>query len=309
VTLPLKTVLGLCAIFVAGAGTAALASWALATFGVRMRIDHDVAVQMPADMPVRVTIARPLSVRLADRIDAKVRIDELAIPIDEVIVVPLRMTLDVPIDTTVAVDEEIAVDLTVPLDIVLTEREIDLSKLEVTIDTDVFVDDQIVIDTIIPIDSEVTTTLGITVPVKMQVPVKAKIPIRQNVRIRDTIKLGMASVRIPLKMNVPVHASIPFKQELRVVGKVKVPISERIRVPIRQTMHPRLAEPLVASVELEGLVPATLDGELEARISFDEPVAAGLSSMHFDSGDVALERRNVTGVVAAVAPSARSQPR
>ncbi len=289
-----RSIVGAAAVFAAGAGTAVVASWSFATFGIRMRIDHEVAVHMPAELPVRAVIARPLAVRIDDQVDARVHLDDFAISIDEVIDVPLRMAIDVPIDTKVVVDEDIDVDVIVPIDMVLTQRELDLSNLEVAIDTEVFVDEQIAIDTVIPIDSEVTTAFGIQVPVKMLVPVKANVPIRQKVRIRDTVKVAMRDVRIPLKVNVPVHVTIPFKRELRVVGNVHVPIRELIRVPIRKTMHPLLKEPIVASVDLDGVVPATLDGEFEARVSFDGPIAAGLSSMHFDVGDVALERRSAS---------------
>jgi hypothetical protein len=50
----------------------------------------------------------------------------------------------------------------------------------------------------IPIETEVTTTLGINVPVKVLVPIKARVPIKQKVHVRDRIKLGVTHVRVPL---------------------------------------------------------------------------------------------------------------
>ena len=271
------------------AGAAAL-RWAMAELQLRLRIG-EVAVLMPAELPVRATIARPLEVSIDQRIAARVRLGELAVPIDETIEVPLKLTIDIPIDTEFAVDQNVPVSMTVPLDLVLTERELDLSKLEVPIDTDIYVDDEIDVDALIPIDTEVTTALGIRVPVKMQVPVHTKLPVRQKVHVRDTLHIGLKKLRVPLKMNVPVRATLPLKQRLRVKGNVRAPIDRRIRVPIRQTLHPKLAEPLDAVVELESKVPATLGKELQAKIAFDRAVPARLGTVQINAEDVAIGRR------------------
>ena len=75
----------------AAAATAA-GAFALARLGLRLRIDHDVAVHMPAALNVRAAISRPLAVTVDERLAASVRLRDLAIPLDETIEVPLRLT-------------------------------------------------------------------------------------------------------------------------------------------------------------------------------------------------------------------------
>ncbi len=270
--------------------SSAAVAWAITDLRMRLDIGHEVAVRLDGELPIRATIAKPLAVSIDERMTANVRISELSIPIDERMEVPIKMTIDVPIDSEIDIDQDLPISMNVPIDIVLTERELDLSKLEIPIDTDIFVEDEIELDMVVPIETEVTTTLGITVPVKMRVPIKTKVPIRQKIHVRDTLKLGMKKLRLPLKMNIPVHAVVPLTQRIRVQGKVRAPIDQRISVPIQMTVHPKL-EAITATVQLAGNVPAKLEGDLEAKVMFDRPLAAKLGSVRIGIEDVAIERR------------------
>ena len=130
-----------------------------------------------------------------------------------------------PLDAKVSVDP-IDLALDVPIDTVLTERELDLSQLSIPIDTDVMVDDVIDVQVVVPLDSEVKTALGITVPVKANLPVKLSVPIRQKIHVKDRIRIKPDKLRLPLHTRIPVDLKVQLRDTLRVRGNVRVPLRE-----------------------------------------------------------------------------------
>ena len=154
-------------LFVVAIGAlSALGAWAYHHTAAVLHLDQTVPVTLRGTIPLRAALAQDVQVGIGSEISARVRLGELAVPIDETLSVPLDFTVTAPVDTRMQVDDAIDVSLRVPIDTVLTEHEIDLSQIEVPIDTDIFVDDSVLIDTTIPIETEVTTTLGLKVPVK-----------------------------------------------------------------------------------------------------------------------------------------------
>jgi hypothetical protein len=266
-------------------------TWAYHHLGAVLHLDQTLPVTLRGTLPVRAALSQDVQVGLDSEISARVRLGTLNIPIHESISVPLDFTVKAPIDTHMAVDDVVVVSMRVPVDMVLTERELDLSQLEVPIDTDVFVDDSFLIDTKIPIETEVTTTLGIKVPVKMLVPIKTRIPIKQKVHVRDRMKLGIQRLRVPLHLTVPVEARLPIKQTLHVQGEVSVPIKQRLTVPISQTMHPAIVDELPVVAKLQGQLPAHLRGDLDATITLDQAVETRIGALHIAAKDVTFERR------------------
>src|SRR5262245_57968577 len=110
------------ALFVAG-----LAALLLASFGLRISITRDVPVTLRGPIAIEARLGQPLSVMLDEQVQAKVQLEQLEIPIDQTIEVPLDLQLDVPIDTEIAVSQDMDLSFEVPIDTVLTERELDLS--------------------------------------------------------------------------------------------------------------------------------------------------------------------------------------
>jgi hypothetical protein len=275
-----------------GAAVATTAVLAVRGSQLVLTLDEDIPVRLRGSVPLRAKIAQRVDVQVEEELTATVKLGRMEIPIDETFQVPLDFRLSVPIDTAMHVDQMIDVAMTVPVDVVLTERELDLRKLEIPIDTELFIDDQIPIELEIPIDTEVETTLGIKVPVKARIPVKVLVPIRQKVRVRDTLRVGVPKLRVPLHMQVPVKAQVPIKQAVRVTGQVDVPVKQKINVPVRKVMRPDLGDEVVAQVKLLGKLPAELAGDIDTKITMDHAVPTRIGEIRLDVGSVSIERRD-----------------
>ncbi len=129
-------------------------------------------------------------------------------------------SVEIPINATVSLEGAIDVNVEVPVEAVLTGRELGLERITVPIDTAVMIEEQIDIDTIIAIDTTVTSLLGVSVPVKANLPIKTRVPIRQKVRVKDTVDITLADVRVPLRAVVPLRAKVPIVEPISVKGKV-----------------------------------------------------------------------------------------
>jgi hypothetical protein len=272
------------------AGAAGAGIWLYSGAVVVLRLDEDVPVLLRGKIPFRAAIDQRVDVGMAKDIAANVELGALSFPIDTTFQAPLDFTLDVPIDTDVALDDTLDLDARVAIDTVLTERELDLRHLKIPIDTDVFVDDTIAIEVVVPVDSEVTTLLGVKVPVKMNVPVKTKVPIHQKVHIRDVIDVGVPKLRVPLHLTVPVRAQVPLKRSLRVRGNVRVPIKRSVAVPIKQLLHVETRDPIAVTVKLEGKLPAELKTNLDTEVTIDQAIPAHLGAIAIDPSELTLER-------------------
>jgi hypothetical protein len=199
--------------------------------------------------------------------------------------------MNVPVDTSMRIDQTIDVVMTVPIDVVLTERELDLTKLEIPIDTELYIDDVIPIELVIPIDTEVETALDMKVPVKAKIPVEVKVPIKQKVRVRDTLRVGVPKLRVPLRMQVPVKAQVPIHQDVRVRGEVEVPVKRKVSVPIKQVMRPDLGDEVAAQVTLVGTLPAEITADLHTEVTMDQAIPTRIGEIRLDVGEVTIERR------------------
>jgi hypothetical protein len=142
-----------------------------------------------------------------------------------------ELVVQVPIDSDIAIAGPVHVAVTVPIDLLLTEREIDLTQLEVPLDNDIFIDDMIQLSTTMPVATQVATPLGITVPVNAEVTINGSVPIRQSIRVRDRLKLKLDKLSIPIKASVPVQLTVPLEQTFRVRTIVAVPLRLRMLLP------------------------------------------------------------------------------
>lgn len=269
----------------------AVFAWLVSTSALVLEIDRDVPVSVRGKVPLEAEVSQRVEVEIAEDLNANVRLGRMEIPLDETIEVPLDFRLTVPVDTAMRVDETLEVAATVPIDVVLTERELDLGKLEIPIDTEVYIDATIDVDLEIPFDTEVETTLGVKVPAKGKVPVKAKVPIRQKVRVRDTLHVAVPKLRARLRMQLPVRAQVPIHQSIHVKGEVDVPVKRKLSVPIKQVMRPDLDHAIAASVKLTGKLPAELQAKLHTEVTIDQAIPTRIGELRLDIGDVTVERR------------------
>jgi hypothetical protein len=122
------------------------------------------------------------------------------------------------------------VDVAVPVEAVLTARELGLDRLTVPIDTTVPIDEEIAIETTVAIDTTVTSVLGVSVPVKGNLPIKTKVPVVQRVRVKTTIEISVGDLRVPLRAVIPLRAKVPMPDPIHVSGKVRLSESMPVRL-------------------------------------------------------------------------------
>lgn len=244
----------------------------LRRYEIVLRVRDEVPIEIREPLAVKTHIDQQLDVTIPDHARAVVSLGPMEIPIDETLEVPLALSLQVPIDSEVKVDQPIAVRATIPVHYVLTEKELDLSNLVVPIDSRVLIDDVIEVNTTIPIDTTVQTTMGVVVPVKGSIPVRTQVPIRQRLRVKDRIAVKPDRVSIPLNLQLPIDATIPFKQVLRVRGVIDVPVTQRVRVPVRHVLHPELVEPIAVRVVFDDALSAGISAELNTTVDIPRPI-------------------------------------
>jgi hypothetical protein len=222
---------------------------------------------------------------------AQARLGRLEVPINERLLLPLKLDLSLPVVATVHVDQLLELSLDVPIRTVLTERELRIEQLEVPLDTEVFIDDVIDINTTLPIDTHVKTSLGLSVPVQAELPIRLKVPLRQKLRVRDSLALHVSKLKVPLEVTIPVKVQLPLKQDLHISGTVQASIKQDVEIPLKQILHPNLSEPIQVAVQLQGALPARIEGALAASVDVERPLKAQLGEIRVDARDVRAERR------------------
>lgn len=81
-----------------------------------------------------------------------------------------------------------------------------------------------------------------------------------------------------------------MRQTLHVTGRVEVPIKQRIRVPLRQTIHPH-PEELAVRVKLESRMPAHIKADLNAEVAVDGKVPTRIGGPHIAADELSLQPR------------------
>lgn len=266
--------------------------FSLPQYDLVLGVKDPVNVLLQGVIPLKaVLLDQPVDVEVQEDLIAVARIAPFDVHLDETLDIPLNLQLKAPIESEVRIEEPLNLALVVPIDLVLTEKELDLSHLEIPIDSEVFIDDMIALDIVVPIDSEVETTLGVKVPVKANLPVKMQVPIRQKVRVKDRLTLNLDRFQLALRAEVPVQTQLQLKQTLRVSGMVDVPINQRIQVPLRQTIRPDIAPDIPLAITLKSKMPAKLKADLDAAIQINESFPAEIGDVRISAGGVKFESR------------------
>lgn len=263
----------------------------LASRGVLvLNLDREVNLAMSGSVPFKTSIHRQIDVRMPKTLDADVKIaDEMTIPIRDTLEIPLKFAVRVPVSGEVQVDDVIPLDITVPVNIVLSEKELRLEHLRIPLDTEVYIDDDIDLDIVVPLDTEVKTVMGIIVPVTADVPVKMAVPIKQKVRIKDTLTIDVDSLSVPLKFNLPLKLNVPVRQSIHVAGEVAAPIEQTIRVPIEKTIRAKMPPVIPVKVELADTVPVNLDADLDTTVLINSQVPVTLGQLEIKTGDIGFD--------------------
>ena len=197
----------------------AIAGGALVGLWVFNNIDARLLL---SNQPARITIDEKLKVTARALDNLNIRLDDTIntkVPVDQIIKVPVKETLNVIADF----------DGTVPIKMDVQVR--DKIVLDQVLDLNAVVDAEILGDKIrLPIRGKV--------PVKAIVPVSLDIPVDQPVQLRFTAPVG---VRIKQDLTVPlktvIDAAIPIQADLSVPVKSDIPAeAEFSRDPIKATI-------------------------------------------------------------------------
>lgn len=199
---------------VAGAGLiliAAMAGGCLAGWWLFRHVDARVLL---TDQAATIALPQPVRVKadILDALDVLIEGDiATTVPIDQILQVPIRDTLNV----MATVDSDVPIRMTVPIrDVIPVDQMVD-------VDTRVEVD---------VLGQTLTLPVRGRIPVKTMVPVNLDVPVDQMVRIRFTA---------PTAVRVKDTVAVPLKANISAV----VPIHSEMRIPVRSTLEADVTVP------------------------------------------------------------------
>ncbi|MBK9353810.1 MAG: hypothetical protein IPN09_07540 [Bacteroidetes bacterium] len=139
----------------------------------------------------------------------------MQIALDEVIDVPLRMNLNVPLNTELLMNDVLDLESDLPVDIMLSPDEIQLKHLVIPFRKELNINDSIPLNVNIPMDTKIRTNfkhfLNMTLPVKGSIPVSLMVPIQQKLQVDDTLILNAEGYDIPFKTTIPVKGQSAYQ--------------------------------------------------------------------------------------------------
>jgi hypothetical protein len=178
----------------------------------------------------------------------------------------------------VLVDQVLDLNFEVPIDVMLTQKELNLGKLQIPLDTELFVDETVLIETTLPLDTSVKSLLGASIPVKGSIPIKMSVPIKQKIRVKDQITVDVKQFRAPLKMVIPIRAQVPVKQVLHIVGAVKVPIKQTLPIHVKKDIGATLANTVPVSIRMDNKLPISLE-EFDCDVEIEGTIPIKLGTL------------------------------
>ena len=272
-------------------GVALILAWVvvdpLSYLVILLDVAKEVNVDFNTKIPVSATIDKNIDVQMPPDLRANVLINQrLAIPVNEILEVPIDMNINAPVKADVLVDQVLDLNVDIPIDVVLTEKELNVEKLQIPLDTELFIDDTLQIETKLPVDTTVKSLLGIPIPVKGTIPVKMAVPIKQKIRVKDEITVGVKQFRAPLKIVVPIRAQVPVKQMLHVEGTVSVPIRQTLPIQVRQVVNATLPDAIPVSISMDKKLPIALKAAFDTDVKITGTVPIQLGTLSFKKGAV-----------------------
>lgn len=202
------------------------------------------------------------------------RVDEkINVRMDSTISVPVNTVMEIYLNEDVMIDEIFDIKTVVPVSIVLTEKEVRLTNLEVPIETDIPIDEMIMVDTVIPIDATLKTYAGFPVKVKGNIPIKAAIPVRQMIHIKKNIVIDLARFKMALNMDLPIAIQAAINQPIKIKSTIPVEINETVKIPIN-------AE-----------IPVEILGPFKASIDVNEAITVKSGHLYLDAGAIEIRKK------------------
>ena len=283
------------ALAIAGACVVLIFLWAFldpfSKFVFLLDTEKEVEIGFNTKIPVSGSIDKNIDVQLPQRFGANVLLNQhLTIPLDETLDVPLNMTVAAPVEADVLVDQILDLNVDVPIDVVLTENELTLDKVQVPLNSDVFIDDTLQIETTLPLDTTVKSVMGVPIPIKASIPIKMSVPIKQTIRVKDDVTVDVKHFRAPLKMVMPIRAQVPVKQKLHIVGTVKVPIEQMLPVHIKKIIGTTLQNAVPVSVAIGNKIPISLKASFDSDVQINGTIPIKLGTLSFKRESVRMKK-------------------
>ena len=183
---------------------------------VSYQVDKTVLARMPSWVPVEVTAAQTVPVKLSKILEADIPFNQdVDIRVDHDFTIPLDVTVAVPIDQEIFVETEVPITAEIPLDGVRIETRLwGLKK--------------------------------ISLPLSGTFPVDILIPFKRPVHVQTK-----ADVRI--QQDVTVHVNKMFTFPLDMKAHVRLPIDDifQISLPDSVTINARVTEQVPVDVRLQ----------------------------------------------------------
>ncbi len=260
-----------------------------------MNVNKPMNIAINGKVPLNASVDSTIGIKLLSDLKTRISIeDALSIDMNEVIDVPLKMTLTVPLNTDVFMDQVLDLKFDLPVDINLDQSEIGLNNLVIPFNKKLRIHDSLAVDFSIPLDTKIRTNfkhfMNISLPVKADIPVKVNIPIDQPLQVNDTLILNAQDYHIPLKTIIPVAAQVPIKQKVHISGELTVPVDQMVSIPLKKVIHAPVTKPFTANVKtLNDNIQTSFNSNLSATATFTQPLRVDkMDSLRIDPSDIKI---------------------
>lgn len=270
----------------------------LTWFKLGMTLDPDQQIWVTKEVPLSASVDEPVNIRILNPLLTTIRVlDPLRINLAETFDVPLIMELLVPFDTEFFMNDTLDLEFDLPVDLMLTQKEMPLNNLVIPFNQKLYIDDSLAVDFSIPMSSKLKAALrskgkGIGMWVKGDIPVQAVIPIKQHLQVIDTIIMSAQDYNVPLRTIIPVKAQVPIKQAVRVSGELLVPVNQKVSIPLSKVVTTPVLSSFRAEVETNNVLSTGFESGLNATSSFTKPLTVTMEELTIDPSTVRILARD-----------------
>jgi len=201
---------------------------------------------------ITIDLDNRLTLKLGDfQISTQIKKD-VNVNIDTVISIPLDAEFDIPFSAKIQVNEVFDVNTTIPISLVLTEKELKLAELVIPIETDFPIDEIILVSTTVPIDTTITTYANVPIKVKGELPINISIPIKQNIHIKKTLLINIEHFKMSLDLDLPIKTQVSINQPITASSTVPIKLNSVVDIPIKTSIPVNIADTFTTQVGIDG---------------------------------------------------------
>jgi hypothetical protein len=262
-----------------------------------MNIDDQVKINVVKDAALNAKINGQIGLHIDDPLQTNINVTEpLQIMFDEMLTVPLKMDIPVRINTAFMVQDTLDLSFEIPLDLMLTEKEMPLRNLTIPFNQKLMIRDSLAVDFTIPLDTRIKTNFdkffNIGFPVLGEVPVKIKIPISQELQVQDTITLDAYGYQVPLRTTISFNQRVPINQTLKIDGNIIVPVDQTVSLPVKKVINAPVLKNFKAAVVAENKnLNASFNTPMSINASFSEPMEVKMEPLSIKPENISIKIR------------------